>query len=199
MSSWLSKLAGYAPSIVGAITSGGATLPLLVGQVVKDITGKEVTTHAEAEAAILAATPDQMLAFKVADQNFALAMRKEDTATLGITNKTIQIESGSTDWFVRRWRPFFGYCVAISWITQMSGITFVFCYVAITSPVDLVGLVGQLGLLAGALTGMWGLALTVLGLSVHQRSKDKANGVADPKVASTGSSILTKLKAKVGA
>tara|TARA_R110000744_G_scaffold352095_3_gene458139 strand:- start:3734 stop:4336 length:603 start_codon:yes stop_codon:yes gene_type:complete len=199
MSNWISKLLGYAPAIASTIATGGATLPLLISQVVKDATGVEVSTMADLEKAVTEATPEQMLAFKTADQNFAVEMKKIDAAMLATVNKTIQAESGSSDWFVRRWRPFYGYCVAITWIIQMSGISFVFCYIAIKKPTELVALVGQLGLLMGSMTTLWGIALAVLGVSVHQRSKDKAKGVADPLVeAAAGATILGKIKSKIG-
>ena len=195
---WLDKLKDYAPSIAAAVFSGGATLPQLAAKMISDATGVNVTTVEDAEKAINAATPEQLLAIRLADNEFTIKMKSLESEMLGIINTTIQKEVNSGDAFVRRWRPFFGYCVALSWIVQMTGITFIFCYIAIAEPTQLVGLVAQLALLAGALSALWGLALAVLGLSVHQRSKDKCNTNKAELKLTAETNLVKSIKAKVG-
>ena len=192
--SWLDKLKDYAPSIAAAVFSGGATLPQLAAKMISDATGVKVSTVAEAEKVINAATPDQLLAIKKVDNQHAVEMAKIDMGKLGIVNETMRVESQSSSRFVSWWRPFFGYCVAISWFVQMTGLTFVFCYMAIKQPSLLSVVIGQFALLAGSLTALWGIALAVLGISVHKRSKDKENGTADKLASSKGTGMLNSIK-----
>ena len=86
----------------------------------------------------------------------------------------MRTEALSDDPFVRRWRPFFGYVVAVSWGCLM----FAAGYVIVDDPAKAPSVLSAIG----ALTGMWGIALAVLGVSVYQRSKDKqaSAGMAGP-------------------
>lgn len=87
---WLKKLAGYAPDIVGAIASGGATLPATAMRIVgKELLGFETDDKKLIEDAVNKATPEQMLALKQCNndfivrkielQNQELANQREDT------------------------------------------------------------------------------------------------------------------------
>lgn len=73
---WLDKLKDYAPSIAAAVFSGGATLPQLAAKMISDATGVKVSTVAEAEKVINAATPDQLLAIKKVDNQHAVEMAR---------------------------------------------------------------------------------------------------------------------------
>ena len=73
---WLDKLKDYAPSIAAAGFSGGATLPQLAAKMISDATGVKVSTVAEAEKVINAATPDQLLAIKKVDNQHAVEMAR---------------------------------------------------------------------------------------------------------------------------
>jgi hypothetical protein len=76
MSGWLDKLKDYAPSIAAAVFSGGATLPQLAAKMIGDATGVKVSTLADAEKVINAATPDQLLAIKKVDNQHAVEMSR---------------------------------------------------------------------------------------------------------------------------
>ena len=70
---WLKKLAGYAPDIVGAIVSGGATLPATALRIAsKELLGYETDDIKLVENAVTNATPEQMAAMTNANNNFRL-------------------------------------------------------------------------------------------------------------------------------
>lgn len=72
---WLKKIAGYAPDIVGAIVSGGATLPATALRIIsKELTGVETDNIDLVEKAVNNATPDQLL--KLRQANFDFIVRK---------------------------------------------------------------------------------------------------------------------------
>lgn len=91
---------------------------------------------------------------------------KADLKMLEVINKTIIKEAQSDDKFIRRWRPTFGYAVAITWIMVMSSIS----YTIIKEPLSAVAVVNSMV----NTTPLWGVALAVLGISVIKRSQDKA-------------------------
>ena len=76
--SWLNKLKEYAPGIASAILTGGATLPALALQAVKDATGVDINNVAELQSVVESATPEQMLQIKQADNAFKIRMRELD-------------------------------------------------------------------------------------------------------------------------
>jgi hypothetical protein len=68
---WLKKIAGYAPDIVGAIVSGGATLPATALRIIsKELTGVETDNIDLVEKAVNNATPDQLLKLRQANNDF---------------------------------------------------------------------------------------------------------------------------------
>ena len=121
--------------------------------------------------------PQAILKFKLAEletnKDVLIACQEQTTRQLEIVNATMREETKSEDAFVRRWRPFYGYCVAISWLIQMIGFTFVFGYTSIVNPDKLMLVIQQFAVLSGSLIALWGIALAVLGVSVHKRSLDK--------------------------
>ena len=121
--------------------------------------------------------PEAIIKYKLAElesnKEVIIASQEVELKMLQTVNNTMQVEINSGDPFVRRWRPFYGYCVAISWLIQMLGFSFVFGYTAIKNPEKLMLVIQQFAVLSGSLIALWGIALTVLGVSVHKRSKDK--------------------------
>lgn len=89
-------------------------------------------------------------------------------------NRTMRQEIASEDAYVRRWRPTFGYAVAITWTIQMAGLT----YAVVATP----ALAGEILAAMTHLSVIWGVALSVLGVTVAKRSQDKAweTGAAAP-------------------
>lgn len=107
------------------------------------------------------------------------AYQSAQVEQLKIVNETMRTESNSNDGFVRRWRPFYGYAVALSWAIQMIGFTVIFGVTALSNPENLANVVQQFALLSGSLVTLWGIALAVLGVSVHKRSLDKKVDLGD--------------------
>ena len=165
------------PIAATALTGGGAGL---VGSLLSAAMG--VDDNPDAVMAKLQSDPEAILKYKLSEietnRDVIIEAQKVEVKKLQIVNDTYRVEINSGDPFVRRWRPFYGYCVAVSWLIQMLGFTFVFGFVAITDPGNLAAVIQQFAVLSGSLMALWGIALTVLGVSVHQRSKDKAGDKA---------------------
>ncbi|MCK5295496.1 MAG: ribokinase [Alphaproteobacteria bacterium] len=85
--------------------------------------------------------------------------------TLRQINETFRAETRSDDAFVRRWRPTFGYAVAIAWVATMGAAS----YSVIATPDKAPAIISALVNTAP----IWGVALGVLGVSVVKRSHDK--------------------------
>ncbi|AUR82905.1 TMhelix containing protein [Vibrio phage 1.029.O._10N.261.55.A7] len=68
---WLKKIAGYAPDIVGAIVSGGATLPATAMRIIsKELTGVETDNPDLVEKAVNNASSEDLLKLKQANNDF---------------------------------------------------------------------------------------------------------------------------------
>lgn len=89
----------------------------------------------------------------------------EITKRLEQTHETIRAEAASNDAYVRRWRPTFGYLVALAWLLQGVALG----WALVRDPAQ----AGNLSQAITALTPMWGIALAVLGINVSKRSQDK--------------------------
>lgn len=100
-------------------------------------------------------------------ENFRAAIRQ--------VNATFRREIASDDAYVRRWRPTFGYAVAITWTVQVGGLV----YAIVEYPAHAGEIIGAMA----SLSVIWGVALSVLGVNVVKRSRDKevAAGAAPPE------------------
>ncbi|WP_297813688.1 3TM-type holin [uncultured Methylophaga sp.] len=155
---------------------------LLMGDKAGDVAGKVVDA---ANAVTGADTPDEALArikqypelqLKLQQEmnHIVLAELEAENKQLATINATMQVEYTSGDKVVRRWRPFFGYMTAITWSVQMSALA----WVIVVEPEKAAAVITA----ASGLTGMWGIALAVLGVCINKRSHDKqvAAGQAPP-------------------
>lgn len=88
-----------------------------------------------------------------------------DEATLKQINETFRQEVTSEDSYVRRWRPTFGYAVALTWVMIMSGVAYCIIFTPEFAPSIITSLVNC--------SALWSVALGVLGISVIKRSQDK--------------------------
>lgn len=89
---WLKKIAGYAPDIVGAIVSGGATLPATALRVIsKELTGVETDNAELVEKAVNNASPDELL--KLKEANNAFLIRKMDLQYQELANQRVDTQS----------------------------------------------------------------------------------------------------------
>ena len=87
-------------------------------------------------------------------------------AALAEVNATARIEAQSEDPYVRRMRPTFGYVMALTWALQMAAVA----WAIVVEPKD----AGRIVEALGALSLMWSVGLSVLGVYVFKRSADKA-------------------------
>jgi hypothetical protein len=88
--------------------------------------------------------------------------------TIREVNATIRAEAASEDVYVRRMRPTFGYVMAATWAAQMTAVA----WIVISAPRDAAPVIEALG----ALSLIWSVGLSVLGVYVYKRSADKALG-----------------------
>lgn len=147
-----------------------------------DITGVNDSRAAEKT---LAENVELQIRLQQLMQPVILAELEAETARLIAVNETMRAEYGSDDKFVKRWRPFFGYIVSLTWLAQMLALG----WVIIAEPAQAPGVITAMA----GLSMMWGVALSVLGISVHKRSQDKqvAAGVAPAGVVPA---IMARLK-----
>lgn len=97
-------------------------------------------------------------------------------------NRTFRSELASDDAYVRRWRPTFGYAVALTWIVQVAGLA----WAIIATPQH----AGEIVTAMASLSVIWGVALSVLGINVAKRSQDKAIAAGRVPPAGLAASIL---------
>ncbi|HSV28514.1 MAG TPA: 3TM-type holin [Candidatus Omnitrophota bacterium] len=90
----------------------------------------------------------------------------EARAAIEQINGTMRVEAASEDWYVRRWRPTFGYSVAATWVATMGAVSWAIVAEPTQAPTIIAALVNT--------SPIWGIALGVLGISVVKRSQDKA-------------------------
>lgn len=80
-------------------------------------------------------------------------------------NESLRAEVASTDPYVRRMRPTFGYIIALTWAAQMFSIAYVMVFDT-KQAVLVINAVESLG-------SIWGIGLSVLGIYVYKRSEEK--------------------------
>ncbi len=80
-------------------------------------------------------------------------------------NQTIRAEAASSDIYVRRMRPTFGYLMAVTWAAQMLGIAYIMIFETEKAPDVLDAM--------EALSAIWAIGLSVLGIYVYKRSEEK--------------------------
>ncbi|MDP2697572.1 3TM-type holin [Thalassospira sp.] len=113
-------------------------------------------------------TDNQILEANRHTERMAELELSRDASVLVTVNRTIRAEVGSEDAFVRRWRPSFGYAVALTWVMTMGAIAAAILLTPHEAPAIIAALVNT--------SPIWGIALGVLGVSVVKRSADKRLG-----------------------
>ena len=131
----------------------------------------------EAAAAAIAGDPALQIEYQRAMAPIVIAELESEARKLESVNETMRAEMSSGDKYVRRWRPTWGYVTAIAWVMQSLAVAgavagAVFATQSGESEAARALLTGAADLLA-ALTAQWGIALTVLGVNVTSRSRDK--------------------------
>lgn len=156
-------LTKFAPALLrlakGDKAAAVASKALAVAQA---ITGE---TAPNAIVAAIEKDPALALQFQQQMNHVLLAELDAENKQLETINATMRVESASKDRFVSRWRPTFGYIVSITWMMQMTAIS----YVIVAHPEQAAAAIGALA----GLSVMWSVALSVLGVQVIKRSEDK--------------------------
>ena len=118
------------------------------------------------------------------------ARSREARAAWREVNTTMRAETRAEDAYVRRWRPTFGYAVTVAWALQMAAIA----WAVVARPAEAPAILAA----AASLSAMWGVALAVLGVAVHERSRDKAvaAGHPAPGLATLAAALLDRRKAE---
>lgn len=92
-------------------------------------------------------------------------LAKYESERLAEINTSLHAEILSNDKYMRRMRPTFGYLMALTWAAQMFAIAFIMVFE--TSKASLVIEAVE------ALSGIWAVGLSVLGVYMYKRSEDK--------------------------
>ncbi len=93
-------------------------------------------------------------------------LQSEEFKTLiSEVNQSLRTEVASEDKYVRRMRPTFGYIMAITWAAQMLSVA----YVILDKPEEAGTIMNGLA----DLSAIWTVGLSVLGIYVYKRSRDK--------------------------
>lgn len=163
--------------LIGAALSMG--LPYLVN-LVSEALGKVDNPAAKAAADALTAvgseiangsiTPEQMAEANRHVEAMAKIEADRDTSQLQTINDTMQTEAKSDDKYVARWRPTFGYIVSGAWAVQILAIS----YLIVSNPTLAVPVLQALD---NGTSTMWFIALSILGVSVYTRSREKLQGL----------------------
>jgi len=99
---------------------------------------------------------------------------KEYETAMAEINQSIRAEVASEDVYVRRMRPTFGYLMAITWAVQMTGLAYVLTFKTERAPEVLSSM--------DALTTIWAVGLSVLGIYVYKRSEEKKSVFSLPSI-----------------
>ncbi|MFT6986235.1 MAG: hypothetical protein ACJAT7_002058 [Psychromonas sp.] len=168
----IKSLIGNSAPIIGTLIGGPAGTA--VGSMVASALGVENTPAAIEQE--LRNNPDALVKIKQLESDERIALKKlafkhaeleSDERQLAIVqqNATMQAELASNDAYVRRWRPTFGYAVCLTWTLLFLGLTVSMVFY----PEKAAALVTSVV----ALTPLFTIALSVLGISIHKRSQDK--------------------------
>ena len=168
-------LTSVVPSIVDLFTSDDesrtARIARKAAHIVKDvanITNKNLTEeqHLTQAADIIRTNPEKFIALQQRLNELTIEEYRAQSERLRIINDTMRVEAISGDPWQRRWRPMWGYITGFAFGIQIIGVTILILVDPTHAPEIISALVG--------LTGLWSVALGVLGVAVWQRSSDKA-------------------------
>lgn len=149
-------------------------------------TASEALSGFETALANGAVSAEQMAEANRHAEKLAELKSKEYETALAEINETIRSETGSSDAYVRRMRPTFGYLMAVTWAAQMMGLAYIIIFETEKAREVLEGM--------EALTTIWAVGLSVLGIYVYKRSEDKkvVGMYPSPKAQAPMAAIETK-------
>jgi hypothetical protein len=168
----IKTIVGSAAPMIGTLIAGPAGS--VVGGMVASALGVENSPEAIEQE--LKNNPDALVKLKQLESDERIKLKElsfkhadieSEERKLSIVQQhaTMQAELASNDPWVRRWRPTFGYAVCLAWCLLFFGLA----YAMVFHPKDAADLVSAVV----ALTPLFGIALSILGISIHKRSVDK--------------------------
>ena len=167
-----STVAGAAPLLGSALggPAGGA-----VGTMISEALGVEDKPEAIQQA--LQQDPEASAKLQALQQEHRRELRRmtleAETKKLAQINQTMRAELQAESGYRTNWRPTFGYAASIAFGLQMIGLTVVFGWVAIAAPAEAGTIVKALAEAISSLMPLWAVALSILGVQIRQRSRDK--------------------------
>ncbi|MBI1243614.1 MAG: ribokinase [Alphaproteobacteria bacterium] len=164
------------PALLAEI--GLPLLARLVGGALGTIDHPAAKAAAEAlKAATGSLAPEQIAEANRHIEALAAMESAFDRDALREVNSSLRAEVASEDAYVRRMRPTFGYVMAATWAAQMGAVA----WTVVRAPAQAASVIESLG----ALSVVWSVGLSVLGVYVYRRSSEKAlaAGSEDPGIA----------------
>ncbi|BAE53087.1 holin family protein [Paramagnetospirillum magneticum] len=160
-------LAQFVPGLIRWIGGDDAEKAAKVADQVVGV-ARSVTGRPDGQDALTAIKADPALALQMQQAWLAheIELAREETRQLAEINATMRVEAASDDGYVRRWRPTFGYAVALTWTATMGAISWAIVAEPAQAPSIIAALVNT--------SPIWGIALGVLGVAVVKRSQDKS-------------------------
>ncbi|PHS48771.1 MAG: hypothetical protein COB05_04475 [Marinobacter sp.] len=185
-------IARAAPLLGSALGPVGGAAGALVAATL----GVENTPSAIGQA--LEANPDALVRLKELEQEHERDLQRmvlqAETARLTEINKTMRAEAAADDAYVRRWRPTYGYATCLTWTLQGLAIVAAIIGATFVYPEHADKILAGITALMGAMVGMWAIALSVLGINISSRSRDKRVTAGQD-----GAGFLDKLASNLGA
>jgi hypothetical protein len=149
-------------------------LPILI-EVVSTVLKKVDNPVAQGAAGALEEFQGALAGGALTDEQLAEANRhaetiaemkiRENQTAFEQINESLRAEVGSSDAYVRRMRPTFGYLMAFTWAAQMFGLAYVVIFETDKAAAVLESM--------EALSAIWAVGLSVLGIYVYKRSEEK--------------------------
>ena len=151
-----------APTLIGLFTDDpkASTVAEIASDVARAVTGEDNDDDA---LTALNNDPKLLIEYQRATADEAIALYREETKRLQSINKTIRAEVTSSDPYVRRMRPTWGYVMAATWSLIM-----------VVIGRDLWEYPGMLTQTLPHIVTLFGLGLAVLGVYVHGRTREKS-------------------------
>jgi hypothetical protein len=200
----LKKIASAAPLL-------GRLLPIPGAGVAGDLIAAAFGTKNDPESleAAINADPNAVLKLREIEDNNRTLLQQQlilaetariqanllaESDRLKTINETMRAETSSEDPYVRRWRPTWGYATALTWTVQGLGFMAAVVWVVVATPEQAGQVFDGIAAILGSMTIIWGIALSVLGVNVHQRSKDKAVAAGQTPAPGIIASLTSRIK-----
>lgn len=110
-------------------------------------------------------TPEQMAVLNSHVEKMQEMESTERQNAIEQINESLRVEVASSDAYVRRMRPTFGYIIAVTWAAQMLALAYVIVFETPQAAM-VIEAVQSLGTI-------WAVGLSVLGIYVYKRSEEK--------------------------